>query len=492
MARRAGDDSPAPVPILEAAPPPPLLPLSTFERLLGLAMSRGADFAEVFVERTRSTAITLDEGRIRSADAGLSAGVGIRAVAGSRVGYAWCDEFDERILEETARTAAAVAASGGSGAPIPVSRIPVPRRHRVDRPLADVEIARKVELLRRADAAARAYDRRIVQVTADWSDESRRFAVANSEGIYAEDERDLCRLRVSVVAQGTDGERRTGYYGGGGRVGISHFDTFRPETVGSEAARQAIETLGAVEAPTGPQTVVLAPGGSGVLLHEAVGHGLEADFVRRGTSLFAGRLGERVAPEQATVVDDGTIPGARGSIGVDDEGVPGERTVLIEKGILRGYLFDRLEARRLGRRSTGNGRRQSFRFAPMPRMTNTFLAPGDATPEEILRSVKRGLYCRSFGGGEVGISNGNFVFEVAEAYRIEEGRIAQPVRNATLVGVGPATLARISMVGCDAALDPGMGICGKDGQSVPVGVGLPTVRIDGMVVGGTRVGGRAS
>jgi len=476
-------------PPLLGAPLPPPLPIATIERLLGLAMSRGADFAEVYVERGTHTAVTLDEEKIKSATVGMASGVGIRAVQGARVGYAWSDDLDDRTLDQTARTAAAVAAATGSDAPVKVSRIAMPRHYHVVEPLADVEIARKVDLVRRADSAARAYHKRIAQVTAAWADHSRRIAIANTEGHYAEDVQDLCRLHVSVVAQGRDGERRTGFYGGGGRVGMAHFETFRPEEVGIEAARQAIATLGAIEAPAGPQTVVLAPGWSGILLHEAIGHGLEADFIRKGTSLYAGKIGEKVASDKVTVIDDGTMAGARGSINVDDEGVPAERKVLIENGILRGYMFDKVNAKLMKQRSTGSGRRQSFKHAPMPRMTNTYLAPGDLTPEEIIASVERGLYCKAFGGGQVDITNGNFVFEVAEAYLIEKGKLGRPVKNATLIGVGPHALANVSMVGCDPVPDPGLGTCGKDGQSVPVGVGLPTVRIDDMTVGGTKVGG---
>jgi TldD protein len=268
-------------------------------------------------------------------------------------------------------------------------------------------------------------------------------------------------------------------------VDFRFFDDFSPAHVGREAARQAVATLGAVAAPSGPQTVVLAPGWSGILLHEAVGHGLEADFIRKGTSLFAGKLGEKVASDLVTVIDDGTVAGGRGSLNVDDEGNPGERKVLIEKGVLKGYLYDHLNAELTGQKSTGSGRRQSFRHAPLPRMTNTYLAPGDSTPEEIVGGVRRGLYCRQFGGGQVDISNGNFVFEISEAYLIEDGEITRPVKGAMLIGVGPEALKNITQVGCDAAHDPGLGTCGKDGQSVPVGMGLPTVRIDNVTVGGT-------
>jgi TldD protein len=323
-------------------------------------------------------------------------------------------------------------------------------------------------------------------VTGSYVDSVKHVLVANTRGHWAQDLQDMSRLHVGVVAIGPDGERRTGAFGGGGRVGFDHFDTFTPEAVGREAARQAIAMMGAVDAPAGPQTVVLAPGWSGILLHEAVGHGLEADFIRKGTSLFAGKVGERVASDLVTVIDDGTLSGGRGSVNIDDEGNPGQRKVLIENGILKGYLYDDLNARLMGVESTGSGRRESFRHAPLPRMTNTFLAPGESDPAEILASVKHGLYAAQFGGGQVDITNGNFVFEVAEAYLIEDGRITRPVKGATLIGVGPTALRNVSMVGNDPRHDPGMGTCGKNGQSVPVGVGLPTLRIDDLTVGGTR------
>ncbi|MFN7131508.1 MAG: metalloprotease TldD [Myxococcales bacterium] len=481
---------PAPARPLVKPPLAPLLPLPTIERLLALGMSRGAEFAEVYVELATSTAIALDEKKIKSAQMGISQGVGVRVVSGAKVGYAYSDDLDDEALERTAKTAALIAAGGGSEQSFRVSRAIAPRFYNVDPPLANVEVERKVALLKRAEATARREDSRVTQVTGSYADTTKRIAVANTEGRYSEDQQDLCRLHVSVVVVGKNGERRTGFYGGGGRVPFSHFDTFRPEDVAKEAVRQAIATLGAVDAPAGPQTVVLAPGWSGILLHEAVGHGLEADFIRRKTSLFAGKLGEKVASDKVTVIDDGTMANARGSINVDDEGNPGQHKVLIENGVLKGYLYDSLNAKLMGQKSTGSGRRESFRSAPLPRMTNTYLAPGDAHPEDIVRSVKRGLYCAQFGGGQVDITNGNFVFEVSEAYLIEDGKITAPVKNATLIGVGPEALKNVSMVGCDPAADPGIGTCGKDGQSVPVGVGLPTLRIDNMTVGGTRVAAR--
>ncbi|MBI5544766.1 MAG: metalloprotease TldD [Deltaproteobacteria bacterium] len=470
--------------------PSPLLPVRTIERLLALAMERGAEFAEVYVEKGTTCAVVLDEQKLKSVQVGEVEGVGVRAVRGAQVGYAYSDDLDDSALERTARTAALIASSGGSPEAVRVSRAPAPRHYAVDPPLASVEVARKAALLKRADRAARAADRRVTQVSASYADVTKRIAIANSLGRYVEDAQDLCRMHVSVVVVGKGGERRTGMHGGGGRVPFTFFDTFLPEDVAREAVRQAVATLGAVDAPAGPQTVVLAPGWSGILLHEAVGHGLEADFIRKGTSLFAGKVGQKVASEKVTVIDDGTMANARGSVNVDDEGYPGEYKVLIENGVLRGFMYDALNARLMNAKPTGSGRRQSFRHAPMPRMTNTYLAPGDATPEAIVRSVQRGLYCAQFGGGQVDISNGNFVFEVSEAYLIEKGRITAPVKNATLIGVGPEALKKVSRVGCDPRPDPGIGTCGKDGQSVPVGVGLPTVRIDEVTVGGTRVATR--
>jgi TldD protein len=463
----------------------PLLPLPLIEKLLSSAVSRGAEFGEVYVERATTTAVSLDEAKVRSAQVGAVTGVGVRAIRGAQVGYAYSDDLDEAALLRTAQTAALIADGNRDPGPVALSRTPLPTYYQVKQPLAVVDVARKIELVREADAAARAFDRRIKQVTAGYADQTREILVANTLGHLAEDRQDLCRLGVSCVAFGKGGERRTGFYGGGGRVDFRFFEDFSPAQVGREAARQAVATLGAVAAPAGPQTVVLAPGWSGILLHEAVGHGLEADFIRKGTSLFAGKLGERVASELVTVIDDGTVAGGRGSVNVDDEGNPGERKVLIERGVLKGYLYDHLNAKLTGQRSTGSGRRQSFRHAPMPRMTNTYLAPGDQTPEEIVRAVPKGLYCRQFGGGQVDISNGNFVFEIAEAYLIERGEITKPVKGAMLIGVGPEVLKNVTAVGSDAAHDPGLGTCGKDGQTVPVGVGLPTVRIDNVTVGGT-------
>lgn len=468
-------------------PTPPLLPQATLEKLLGRAMARGAEFAEVYVERGILTAVLLEENRIKSAQTGLSQGVGVRVINGSQVGYAYSDDLEDAALLRAADTAALIASGGGSEQSYRVSRSHAPSFYRVLTPLSDIEVARKAELITRANKAGRAYDPRVKQVTATYADNSKHIWIANTRGRFAEDAQDLCRLSVQVIVEGKNGERRTGFYGGGGRVSFNHFDTFTPELVAREAARQAVATLGAVEAHAGPQTVVLAPGWSGILLHEAVGHGLEADFIRKKTSLFAGKLEQVVASDKVTVIDDGTVANSRGSINVDDEGTPGEFKVLIERGVLKGYLYDQLNAKLMKQRPTGSGRRQSFKHMPLPRMTNTYLAPGDDAPEDIIKSVDRGLYCAHFGGGQVDISNGNFVFEVTEAYEIEKGKIGRPVKNPILIGVGPEALKNVSRVGCDPMPDPGLGTCGKDGQSVPVGVGLPTLRIDNMTVGGTRV-----
>ena len=452
-------------------------------------MERGADFAEVYVERNEFTAVSLEEDKVKSAQNGLSQGVGVRVISGAKVGYAYSDDLDDEALFRAARTAAFIAQGRGSEKSFAVSRTPLPTFYRLPTHLADVAIAKKRDLVVRVNQAARAQDPRIKQVTGSWADSTKRILVANTDGHLAEDTQDLCRINAYVVAEGKKGERRTGSFGGGGRVSFEHFDTFTPELVAKEAARQAIATLGAKDARAGQQTVVLAPGWSGILLHEAVGHGLEADFIRKGTSLFAGKLGQKVASDLVTVIDDGTMANARGSLNVDDEGHAPQFKVLIERGVLKGYMYDSLNAKLMGQKSTGSGRRESFKHLPLPRMTNTYLAPGEDSPEDIVASVDSGIYCANFGGGQVDITNGNFVFEVHEAYEIKKGKLAAPLKGVTLIGVGPEALKNVTRVGNDPRPDPGMGTCGKDGQSVPVGVGLPTVRIDNMTVGGTKVGG---
>lgn len=464
-----------------------VLSIDSVERLLSLAMARGGDFAEVYAERTVLTALSLDEGSIRSAQVSETTGVGIRVVKGAQVGYAYSDDLDDAALTRAAVTASQIADGHGEPPPVKVSRRAAPEHYRITTRPSEVDVSAKVALLLRGDAAARSADKRVTQVMGSWADFARTILVASSLGHLAEDEQTMCRLNFTVVAvDKKTGDRRTGTFGGGGRVPFGHFDTMRPEDVAREATRQSVAMLNAVEAPAGSHTVVLAPGWSGILLHEAVGHGLEADFIRKGTSLFAGKVGQRVASELVTVIDDGTVSGGRGSLNIDDEGVAAQRKVLIEKGILKGFLYDTINAKLMGQESTGSGRRESFRHAPLPRMTNTFLAPGDHDPGEIMASVKKGLYCAQFGGGQVDITNGNFVFEVNEAYLIEDGHITKPVKGATLIGVGPIALQKVTMVGNDPQHDPGMGTCGKSGQMVPVGVGLPTLRLDDITVGGTR------
>jgi TldD protein len=462
------------------------LSTALIEQLLALALAKGGDFAEVYVERGRTHSLSLEEHKIRGATYAVTLGVGIRVLAGTEVGYAFCDDLDTQSLRHAAEVAASIAHGGGQVAPQRIGARPLPNRYPVAVPLDTIAAADKADLLRRSDAAAHAYDNRISQVMGAFVDQTRDVLIATSEGLLTEDTQTLSRIHISAIA--TQGpERRTGFHGGGGRVDFAHYKSFSPEQVGREAARMATAQLGAQPAPAGPQTVVLSPGWSGILLHEAVGHGLEADFIRKGTSLYAGKLGEKVASELCTVVDNGTLLHRRGTLNVDDEGQIAEENVLIERGILKGYMCDRLNGRAMNTRSTGSGRRQSYQHAPMPRMTNTYMAAGAHDPAEILESVQNGLFCAAFGGGQVDIANGNFVFEVREGYRIENGKLGAPVANATLIGVGPDALKNISMVGNDPALDPGIGTCGKDGQTVPVGVGLPTVRMDHITVGGTQM-----
>ena len=455
------------------------------ERCLGEALSAGGDYADLYFESIASTSISVDESLVKSASQGVSSGCGVRVVAGDRTGYAYTDDLSADRLLRAARTAALIA-SGPAKQPIAgfhetakSSLYPVPAAD------LDSGIAQRLELVMRADRAARVFDSRIVQVRAGYNEELRHILVAASDGAFASDTQPLSRMSVFVIAR--DGAKNArGSSGGGGRVEIDFFaDEKSPEHFAREAARQAILQLDAVPAPAGEMEVVLGPGWPGVLLHEAVGHGLEADFNRKKTSAFAGLIGQRVASSKVTVVDNGTLPSRRGSLNVDDEGSPTQETVLIEGGVLKGYLSDKLSARLMGIADTGNGRRESYHHIPMPRMTNTYMLAGDDSPEDILRSVKRGLYAVNFGGGQVDITNGKFVFSASEAYLIEDGKITAPVRDATLIGNGPEALKHVSMVGHDLALDEGIGTCGKDGQSVPVGVGMPTIKLDRMTVGGT-------
>jgi TldD protein len=454
------------------------------EKLLSLALARGGTFADLYFQHHQTSSIVLEEGIIRTASAGITCGLGVRVVSGERTGYAYTDDLSFPAMERAASTAAHIASDSKVLPPEAVTPAPVERRYG-NATMGALGLTDRIAVVERADRAARAYDPRIEKAFVSLADEIKRVRIANSAGVLVEDVQPLFSIRVSVIAH-ENGVRREGSSGGGGRIGPEFFEEKPPEYFAREAARMAVLMLSAREAPAGAMPVVLGPGWPGILLHEAVGHGLEGDFNRKGTSAFSGRIGERVAAPGVTVVDDGSIPNRRGSLNVDDEGnVPG-RTVLIEDGILRGYLQDRLNSGLMKSESTGNGRRESYASIPMPRMTNTFMLAGQDEPQDILRSVKRGLYAKHFGGGQVDITSGKFVFSATEAYLIEDGRLGAPVVGATLIGNGPDILTKVTRIGHDLALDEGVGVCGKAGQSVPVGVGLPTILVSEITVGGTR------
>ncbi|MBP6513899.1 MAG: metalloprotease TldD [Steroidobacteraceae bacterium] len=454
-------------------------------RTLGTLLGHAVDYGDLYFQSSREEHWSLEDGIVKDGTYSVEQGVGVRAIAGERTGFAYSDEISAEALTEAARAARAIADHGGTTGPrgfvVPASRaLYTP----VD-PLATMADADKVALLGRIDRETRAIDPRVRQVMASLAAVHEVVLVAASDGAYAADVRPLTRVNVSVIVE-QDGRREQGYAGAGGRYGLDELvSSGKPMQVAREAVRQALVNLEAVPAPAGPMTVVLGPGWPGVLLHEAIGHGLEGDFNRKGTSAFSNRIGQSVASPLCTVVDDGTLARRRGSLNVDDEGTPTQCTTLIENGILRGYLQDKLNARLMGVKPTGNGRRESFAHTTMPRMTNTYMLPGPHEHDEILRSVKKGLYAVNFGGGQVDITSGKFVFSASEAYLIEDGRITTPVKGATLIGNGPDVLTRVSMVGNDLKLDEGVGSCGKEGQTVPVGVGQPTLRVDGLTVGGT-------
>ncbi|HEY0566218.1 MAG TPA: metalloprotease TldD [Terriglobales bacterium] len=457
------------------------------EKYLTEALSAGGDYADLYFEYHTSTSIGVDESLVKSAAQGISAGCGVRVLSGERTGYAYTDDLSPERILKAARTAALIA-SGPAKSTVEgfQTQSNGPRNlYPVTIPSVDADFMHKLDLVMRGDRAARAEDPRVVQVRASFADELRRILVVGSDGVMASDSQPLARMNVFVICKDRDKTSR-GINGGGGRVGIEYFQQERtPEYFAHLAVREALIQLDAREAPAGEMEVVLGPGWPGILLHEAVGHGLEADFNRKHLSAFAGLIGRQVASSKVTVVDEGTIPNRRGSLNVDDEGNPTQRTVLIENGILKGYLSDKLSSRVMGIANTGNGRRESYAHIPMPRMTNTYMLAGEDDPEDIIKSVKRGLYAVNFGSGQVDITNGKFVFSASEAYMIEDGKITAPVKNATLIGNGPEALKYVSMVGHDLKLDEGVGTCGKDGQSVPVGVGMPTVKLDRMTVGGT-------
>ena len=458
------------------------------DKVLEEALGKRADYADLYFEYRRNEGVSLEEGLVKNCSQSTANGVGVRVLADTKTGYAYTDDITIENLEIAARTARYIAQNHQSQVLAPVGQPSggIHDLYPIKTPVNDVALESKVELLYEIDKFARGLDPRVKNVFVSLGSEHKVILVATSQGLVVGDIQPLTRLNVTCIAE-EEGKRQIGSFGGGGRVEFGFFiDNHDYERYAREAVRQAILNLSAIDAPAGTMDVVLGPGWPGILLHEAIGHGLEGDFNRKKTSAFTDRIGQKVASELCTVIDDGTIASRRGSINIDDEGTPTHRTVLIEKGILRGYLQDKLNAGLMKLPLTGNGRRESYAHIPMPRMTNTFMLAGESEPEDIIRSVKKGLYAVSFGGGQVDITSGKFVFSASEAYLIEDGKVAKPVKGATLIGNGPDVLTRVSRVGCDLKLDEGVGTCGKDGQSVPVGVGLPTIRIDGLTVGGTK------
>lgn len=455
------------------------------EQVMGQLFTSRLDAADIYFQASRLESWVLDEGIIREGNYNIEQGVGVRAISGEKTGFAYTDEIHLPSLLEAARTAGAIARSGGQQR----IRVRAAAAHQPIyspiNPLETLNEQEKVDLLKQLDVEARKQDPRVKQVTVGLVAAHDVVLVVASDGTLSGDVRPLVRCSVHVIVE-ENGRREQGSSGGGGRQGFQFFiDQERALGYAREAVRQALINLDAKAAPAGAMTVVLGSGWPGILLHEAIGHGLEGDFNRKGTSAFSGRIGERVATSGCTVVDDGTLPDLRGSLTIDDEGTPSQNTVLIEDGILRGYMQDNHNAGLMGVSSTGNGRRESYAHLPLPRMTNTYMLPGEHPPEEIIASVEKGLYAANFGSGQVDITSGKFVFSASEAYLIENGRITQPIKGATLIGNGPDVLTRVSMIGNDLELDPGVGTCGKEGQSVPVGVGQPTLKIDELTVGGT-------
>ena len=455
-------------------------------RALAEIRAHQVDDADLYFQYTRSEGWSLEEGIVKTGSFSIDQGVGVRAVSGEKTAFAYSDDISAASLWDAARTVRSIAAAGQAGrARAARQKIAKSRNLYVGAdPIASLDSTAKVRLLETVEQRARAKDARIVQVMAGLASEYDVVLVARADGTLAADVRPLVRLSLTVIAQ--QGERREmGSAGGGGRFGLAHFDDAQIDAYVQEAVQAALVNLEARPAPAGEMTVVLGPGWPGVLLHEAVGHGLEGDFNRKGSSAFSGRIGQRVAAKGVTVLDDGTLADRRGSLNVDDEGHATQRNVLIEDGILKGYIQDAMNARLMGVKPTGNGRRESYAHIPMPRMTNTYLLGGDKDPQEIVASIKKGLYATNFGGGQVDITSGKFVFSASEAFWVEKGRIQYPVKGATIIGNGPDALTRVTMIGNDMRLDSGVGTCGKEGQSVPVGVGQPTMRIDGLTVGGT-------
>ncbi len=453
-------------------------------RALADIFSHKADYADLYFQYTRSESWGLEEGIVKTGSFSISQGVGVRAVAGDKTAFAYSDELSPKALLKAAAAVKTIARQGQGKAKIAKT---LPEPHKLYAPIdptGSVDTSDKIALLERVEQLARAKDSRIVQVMAGLGSEYDVVMVAGSDGRLQADIRPLVRLSLTVIAE-SKGRREVGNSGGGGRLGLNYFTEELLQSYVDKAVSEALVNLEAKAAPAGEMTVVLGSGWPGILLHEAVGHGLEGDFNRKGSSVFSGRIGERVASKGVTVVDDGTIADRRGSLNMDDEGNPTQRNVLIEDGILRGYMQDTMNARLMKTAVTGNGRRESYAHLPMPRMTNTFMLNGDKDPQEIIASVKKGIYAANFAGGQVDITSGKFVFSASEAYMIENGKITYPVKGATLIGNGPDSMNKVGMIGNDMALDSGVGTCGKEGQGVPVGVGMPTIRIDGLTVGGT-------
>ncbi|GBG01655.1 peptidase C69 [Azospira sp. I13] len=453
--------------------------------VFGQIMKNGVDYADLYFQYSRAEAWSLEEGIVKSGSFNIDQGVGVRAISGEKTAFAYSDDISRKALGDAAAAVRAIGAAGQSGKAPKLKGRKGHGLYLAKDPIPSLGAAEKVQLLERLEGYARSLDKRVTQVMASLACEYDVVLVAGSDGRLAADVRPLVRVSVSVIVDGGKGKREQGSSGGGGRYDYGYFSEEVLQRYAREAVHQAVTNLDARPAPAGTMTVVLGPGWPGILLHEAIGHGLEGDFNRKGSSAFSGRIGERVAAKGVTVVDDGTLPDRRGSLNIDDEGNPTRRTVLIEDGILKGYMQDSLNARLMGVEPTGNGRRESFAHLPLPRMTNTIMLAGDKDPAEILKSVKKGLYAVNFGGGQVDITSGKFVFSMSEAYMVENGKILYPVKGATLIGNGPDALTRVKMIGNDLGLDPGVGTCGKEGQSVPVGVGQPTLRIDGLTVGGT-------
>ena len=461
------------------------------EKIMNRLLSPSIDAADIYFQSSHFESWVMESGIIKEGSHSIEQGAGVRAVVGEKTGFAYSDRIELPVLLEAANNVKAIVRQGQDSrlldCKVSIKTADWPKYYAHLSPLKSLEDQQKIDLLRKVDSETRKLDSRIEEVIVSLVGVHESILVARQDGSLVADVRPLVRMNVTVIVE-QNGQREQGSMGGGGRSDYNYFlDRDAALGYGREAVRQALVNLEAVEAPAGNLTVVLGSGWPGILLHEAIGHGLEGDFNRKGTSAFSGRVGERVASDLCTVVDDGTLPGRRGSLSIDDEGTPTEKTVLIENGILKGYMQDNLNARLMGVNSTGNGRRESYAHLPMPRMTNTYMLPGRHDPEEIIKSVKKGLYAKNFGGGQVDITSGKFVFSASEAYLIENGKITRAVKGATLIGNGPDVLTKVSMVGTDLELDSGVGTCGKDGQSVPVGVGQPTLKIDGLTVGGTSV-----